>query len=137
MANPQNSLSLRLRSGYGQKDIIYPLFDESPISYYRTLVLRNAGQDNNASRIHDSFFQNVAKGLNLDTIETRIVVAYVNGEYCGVYDLDEDQNEGYFLAHYGLGSNEIDLIDRDRTIVYGDSEEFSRRRPSNAGSVSR
>jgi hypothetical protein len=124
MDNPQNSLSFRLRSAYGQKDIIYPFFDESPIALYSTLSLRNAGQDSRASRIHDPFFQSVAKGLNLDTIETKTVVAYVNGKYCGVYDLNEEQRSGYFLAHYGLDDNEIDVIERDSTLIYGDNEEF-------------
>lgn len=128
MRNPQNSLMLHLRSAYGQREIIYPFFESSAISTYTALVLRNAGQDNALSRIHDSLFQNIAKGLNVDTIDTKVVVAYVNGKYCGVYDFDEEQNAGYIEAHYGLDENSIDMIDRNSTEIYGSNEEFLKIR---------
>lgn len=124
LANPQKSLTMALRSDYGQKNITYPFFPESSIKTYTTLTLRDSGQDNRAARMRDSYFQKVAKGLDLDTIDTKPVVVYINGAYYGLGDLDEEQNPDYLASHHNLDPNKIDMIDRNGTIISGDNAEF-------------
>lgn len=128
IANPQKSLMIRLRSDYGTSSITYPFFPGSKINTFSALSLRNAGQDNRASRIHDSYFAKVFTGMNVDTIETRTVVAYINGKYYGLFDLDEEQNADYLAQHYGLDPHAVDMIERNNTVMEGDDKEFLRVR---------
>lgn len=128
LQNPQKSLTMQLRSSYGQKEVTYPFFDDSGVTSFTTLSLRNSGQDNRNSRIRDSYFIRVIKGLNVDSIETKLAVAYVNGEYFGLYDLNEEQNADYITAHYGKVNGEIDMINRNSEVIYGNNNEFLRVR---------
>ena len=41
----QKSLAVLLRSGYGVSETNYPFFADSDVSSYKSLVLRNSGQD--------------------------------------------------------------------------------------------
>ncbi len=122
--NPQNSLRIRLRGAYGQKNVVYPFFDDCSITSFTTLNLRNSGQDNKRARIRDSFFNKLYKGLNIDIIETKLVVAYVNGEYYGLFDLDEKQNMDYLISHYGVKESDVEVVYRNDEEVYGSTEEF-------------
>ncbi len=128
LSNPQKSLVIRLRSDYGTGSVTYPFFPGSGIDTFSALALRNAGQDNRASRIHDSYFARVFRGMNVDSIETRTVVAYINGKYYGLFDLDEEQNADYLAQHYGLDPHAIDMIERNNTVMDGDVKEFLRVR---------
>ena len=124
LQNPQKSLVLRLRGAYGRKDVSYPFFEDGAVNTFTTLALRNAGQDNRNARLRDSYFARAVKGLNVDTMETKTVVAYVNGVYCGVYDLNEEQNADYLASHFGLHTSNIDMIDRNDTVMNGESIEY-------------
>ena len=126
LLNPQNSLVLRLRGAYGANSVTYPFFSGSSVIEYGALSLRGAGQDHAASRIRDPFFQAAVKGMNVDATETRLTVVYINGSYCGVYDLNEEQNEDYFAGHYKLDTGNIDMIDRNGTVLHGDNAEYLR-----------
>jgi hypothetical protein len=126
LLNPQNSLTMSLRSNYGQSSVTYPFFSGSSVKNFTDLTLRNAGQDFRNARIRDPYFQAAAKGMNVDGTETKTVVAYVNGVYCGVYDLSEEQNDYYAASHYGLDAGDIDMIERSNKTLYGDNKEFLR-----------
>ena len=45
----QKSLNIYLRAGYGQSSVIYPFFEDYPITEFESLTLRNGGQDNDDS----------------------------------------------------------------------------------------
>jgi len=126
LANPQKSFTLELRGSYGRKEIEYPFFEGNKVDYYSALTLRNSGQDNRAARIRDSYFQKLSGGLNLDTIDTKPVIVYLNGKYYGLSDLDEEQDITYFASHYGLEPGNIEMIDKNGTVIEGTNEEFLR-----------
>jgi hypothetical protein len=123
---PQNSMTMMLRSDYGQKSVTYPFFPGSKNTTYTALTLRDSGEDFNAARLRDSFFQTIDKGLDLDTIDTNLVVVYINGSYCGLYDLDEEENDNYLAEHYGLAKDNIDRINHDDKAQSGNNKEFLR-----------
>lgn len=124
----QKSLAVLLRSGYGVAETNYPFFANSDVSAYRSLVLRNSGQDRTAARIRDSFFMKAVKGLNIEQVETRLTVVYVNGKYWGIYDLNENQNEDYLASHYGVDPDAVDVIRRNFTALEGTKYDFLRVR---------
>lgn len=62
----QRSINLYLRGGYGRSSVVYPFFEDYEIKEFKSLSLRNMGQDVSLSRIRDAYFSMAVKGMNLD-----------------------------------------------------------------------
>ena len=124
----QKSITVYLRGAYGQSSTEYPFFTDSDVTKFSSLVLRNSGQDRTKARLRDSFFAKVVKGLNMEYVETRLTVVYVNGQYWGIYDLNENQNEDYMAAHYGIDSDKVDIIRRNTGVLAGSNSDNKRVR---------
>lgn len=126
----QKSLAIHLRAGYGQSSVTYPFFDYGDISTFSSLVLRNSGQDfgdhSTDARVRDSFASRAAVGMHLDYAMTRPVIMYLNGEYYGIYDFNEDLNKDYLVAHYGVDGDAVDIIKRNTTVLKGDNKDIKR-----------
>ena len=116
-----------LKGGYGQQDVTYPFFPGSSMQTFSNLTLRSSGQDLPDARIRDSFFHAVCNGIeNLDSVQTRLVVVYINGVYFGLYDLGEEQNEEYLASHYNVDKDNIDLVNHKVTRIVGDLSEYKK-----------
>ena len=124
----QKSMSIFLRGGYGQSSTKYNFFPGNEVTEYTSLAVRNSGQDASKARIRDSFFSKCVEGLNIDNIKTRSVVVYINGQYWGLYDLNENQNEDYLATHYGVDPSTANIIRRNETPLAGDRADFKRVR---------
>lgn len=124
----QKSMSIFLRGGYGQGSTKYNFFPGNEVTEYTSLAVRNSGQDASKARIRDSFFSKCVEGLNIDNIKTRSVVVYINGQYWGLYDLNENQNEDYLATHYGVDPSTANIIRRNETPLAGDRADFKRVR---------
>ncbi len=124
----QKGLALLLRGGYGQNQVTYPFFKDFDINSFKSLVLRASGQDMRKARIRDAFFSRAVNGMNIDNAQTRLCVLYINGEYWGIYDLMENQNEDYLASHYGVSANSANIIRRNQTALEGTNAEIKRVR---------
>lgn len=124
----QKSFSVKLRGRYGQSSVSYPFFEDSDILTYSAFCLRNGGQDRSRARLRDSYFSRLAEDLNIDNIKTRIVALYLNGEFYGIYDLNEEQDESYLASHYGVDEDAVDIINRNDEVKEGSADEFLRIR---------
>lgn len=117
----QKSLSINLRDKYGPKEICYPFFAGNHTNVFSELVLRNSGQDNGVAHLRDAFCAMVVKGqMDLDIMDYRPVVVYLNGEYYGLYDLREKICEDYVANHHGTDPENIDMIKGNSAIMSGD-----------------
>ena len=123
---PQNSLALALGGNYGQSSVTYPFFSGGELTSYSSLALRTSGQDTPAARMRDTYFQRVERNLNVDSIQTKLVVVYVNGQYNGLFDLNEEQDADYFASYYGVDANNIEIINSNAIAVAGDNREYKR-----------
>ncbi len=124
----QKSVTLCLGEEYGRNEVSYPFFETGTVTTFSELTLRNGGQDYFGSRLRDSFIQQLSQGMDVNGIRTRIVAVYVNGEYWGLYDLEEEQEEGYFEAYYGLSYDDIDMVDRNNTVRQGSADGYLEAR---------
>jgi len=124
----QKSLSIFLRGGYGQSATSYQFFPGNEVTEYRSLCIRNSGQDNARARIRDSFYMRATEGLNIDNVHTKPVIVYINGQYWGLYDLNENQNEEYLATHYGIDPDTVNIIRRNETPLAGTRTDFYRVR---------
>lgn len=124
----QKSLSIFLRGGYGQSSTTYQFFPGNDVAEYTSIAVRNSGQDAPKARLRDSFYSKCVSGLNLDYIQTRLVIVYINGQYWGLYDLNENQNEDYLATHFGVDPDTVNIIRRNETPLAGTRTDFYRVR---------
>lgn len=75
------------------------------ITKYKRFMLRNGGNDWDKKFIQDAFIQDVCAPLDFDTQGYRPAVAFINGEFWGMYDLRERYDDQYFRYHYKLNDN--------------------------------
>lgn len=114
----QKSLRITARSQYGEKRFYYPLipdnmkdgYSEEPVTEYRSFVLRNGGNDFDYARIRDPFIQTAVSDCSFSTQQTTPAVAFINGEYWGVYTLTEDYNERYIEENFGVDKDNVAII---------------------------
>lgn len=120
----QKSMSLHLRTEYGQKSVRYDFWNTGVTGPYVALVLRNSGQDTNGCHLRDAFAQRASKNLRMDTQNTRPVVVYVNGEYYGVLDLNENMNKATFALRYGVDEDQVNIVQRNDYVNTGSADGF-------------
>ncbi len=118
----QKGLRLYAREDYGTKNFKYPLFGEDYVDFngdtmkkFRTLVLRNGGNCAFTSKYNDTFWQSLVEELDCGTQKSRPCVVYLNGEYWGLYVLQEDFTDNHMENLYG--------VDNKNVVIYkGDAE---------------
>lgn len=106
----QKGLSLYARREYGARDFRYPFFDQRSRGSYRRLVLRPWSTSWSSAGIEDWLCQHLADSLRVDNLATRPVVLFINGEYWGIYFLEEKADEHYVEERHGIPDKEVDLL---------------------------
>lgn len=119
----QKSFRLYARDDYGKKNFKYGFFanarDDSGalIEKYKTLVLRNGGNCAFTTKFSDSYWQSLITEANCDTQSARPCVLYLNGEYWGVYILQDDYSDHYLENKHGVNADDV-------VIYKGDAEAY-------------
>lgn len=114
---PQKSLKLKAKSKYGAKTFAAPLFPDREFTEYKSLVLRNSGNDCVWTRLLDGFESRLLDAYGTQVIHQawRPVVVYINGVYWGHYNLRERVDKYFVAQHEGLSLDEADNL----TILEG------------------
>ncbi|MBK8562718.1 MAG: CotH kinase family protein [Saprospiraceae bacterium] len=130
----QKSLKIKALANNGDGYFQHTIFPDQPFDEYKNLLLRNAGQDWNVTMLRDGFVASLAADLSdLDGILAkpklhlqafRPGVAYLNGQYWGIHNLQEQMKADYVAQHFNLNENEFDLIENDAEVVAGDMERW-------------
>lgn len=114
----QKSLRFYAREEYGAKKFDYPLFagltsrdgEGREINDFDKFVLRNGGNDANYTKFKDQLLQRMSGGLELSTQTGRPVVAFINGEYWGLYTMQEDYSDSYVKDHFDVKKKNVVII---------------------------
>lgn len=116
----QKSFNIYFRKEYGNKVLKYELFKDNKdingkiINKYEKFSLRNGGNDTEFLKYKDQFLQDLVKSRKVDTQTGRPAILFINGEYWGIYNLQEKYSDTYYSEHYN--------IDKDNIIVIKESE---------------
>ena len=96
----------------GDKNLLYPFFDQKPYIRNRTLQIRNGGNDTSC-RIKDGALQYIleSSGVNIDCQSYQPVHEFINDWYVGVLNIREPNNKHYVYANYGWDDDEIDQFE--------------------------
>lgn len=123
--DPQKSFAFHLRKEYGIDEIHYPLFDGNKVTSFKHFLLRTSGQDTYMTMIRDSFIHKVVKDvIDIDVMDTRPCVVYINGEYWGLYNIREKVNEDYLASHYGMDPKQVDILVWNGYVMSGSDKAY-------------
>lgn len=120
----QKGLRLYARDTYGKKNFKYNFFGNDtlnskgePMDKYKKLTLRAGGNSAFIAKFNDAYWQSLLKELKCETQSSRVCVVYMDGEYWGLYILQEDYSGNYWEEKYG--------VDKDTVVSYkGDGEKY-------------
>jgi hypothetical protein len=137
----QKSLKLSASNKMGNNKIVgvdgsyYDFFPhKKPGMIYKSLQLRNNGNDYELQRIRDGFIQSLIKGrMDVDYQGYQPAAFYINGEYWGHIDLRERTNKDFVYTNYGLSEDEIDLLELSNTP--GDEADAAGNFSASAGTT--
>ncbi len=125
---PQKTLRFNSGNEYDLKEFFsYPLFtgksNESgnkSTRDYKTFLLRNSGQDWMKSMFRDAFVQSLVSNPRLATQAAQPVIAFLNGEYWGIYTLQERYDEYYIANHYGIEPDQSVILRQSGILFRGE-----------------
>lgn len=131
----QHGFRLTARGEYGMSKLHLPVFDDRPYDEYDALILRNSGNDAielNGSGLRDPLIHRLYNSIDAEygTSAYKPVVVYINGDYWGMYNLRERQDEHWMEAMYDLSCGEVDYLERTagesdtRNEICGDWTDF-------------
>lgn len=120
----QKGLRLFARNDYGDNNFRYEIFEGLKdtngeiIDKFKTLTLRAGGNCAFTTKYSDTYWQSLVSELDCATKASRPCVVYLNGEYFGLYVLEEDYESDFFEDHYG--------VNKDDVVLYkGDAEKLA------------
>ena len=113
----QKSFNIYFRNDYGKKEMDLDIISENPdadgdvISAYKSFTLRNGGNDADRTKFRDAMIQGMLHGLDIETQRAEPAVLFLNGEFFGVYTLNEKYSSYMIGSHYGINKDDIIIID--------------------------
>jgi len=113
----QKSLRIIFREEYGKKNLKYEIIPGNmrddgtgPVTKYKSFVIRNGGNDHEVTKMRDKLIQDSICNRDLETQQTDPVVAFLDGEFWGVYIITEDYNKQYMENNYGIEGDNVVII---------------------------
>ncbi|MBO9703376.1 MAG: CotH kinase family protein [Sporocytophaga sp.] len=129
-ANPQKSLRLYFRDGYGADVLNYPVFPGlkgkttgKKVDEFKKILLRNSGGDNFFSYFLDALSQSLVAHTSVLTSSYRPSVLFLNGEYWGLINIRERYDKDFIVSHYDVADDDIAILSFNGTIEEGSQED--------------
>jgi len=135
------SLKLRFRSDYGPGWLRYPLFPDSPVRRFDTLILdahmnntwaygggsSPGAQQQRATYLRDTFASDLQLATGQPAVHGFFVHLYLNGLYWGLYELHEQPDEGFASEYFGGSKEEYDVLKHTGSqVLNGDGRAWNR-----------
>ena len=120
----QKGLKLYARKEYGQKNFRYRIFEGSELEKYKHLVLRPFRNAAKPTGVNDWLANQIAAPLNMGSTASRPVILFLNGEYWGLYFIEEKADEHYLESHYDVDHNDVNIVAHWCMQECGSSEGF-------------
>ena len=120
----QKGLKIYAREEYGKKNFKGKLFDESDLTKFKHLILRPFRNAATPAGVHDWLSNQIASQLNMGTTASRPVALFLNGEYWGIYFIEEKVDARYLESHYGVNPDSVNIIAAWGALESGTDESF-------------
>jgi len=130
----QKSFRCTCREDYGSKNLKYELIPgnmrsdgKGIVNKYKSFNIRNGGNDMNSAKIRDNLIQGLVSGRPYETQQSDLAIAFVDGEYWGIYSIQEDYNEHYIANNFDIDKNNVAIMKAnggDFDIESGDDKDL-------------
>lgn len=125
----KKSFACMSRPVWGDERFRYQIFPDLANTSYDSFILRTGASEWHMSMIRDVVISKLAaQYTDLDVQASRPCIVFINGEYWGVYFLQEKINASYFEDHYGVSKSSVNLLvgnGRSRSEVkYGSNASY-------------
>ncbi len=125
----QRPMRLVARNRHGHPYFLDRLISGKPHLKYKTVVLRNGGGDWNRVHLTDAFIQRTVTDsiLKTDTRGSEHTAVYINGDFFGLYDFQEQVNADYTRRNLDLPDDTpVTILEQEQEAVTGDFTEFDQ-----------
>lgn len=120
------SIKVKANKVYGDNHLNYAMFTEKPNLKWKSVVLRNSGNDFGRMLFRDGFLQYLAASkMDLDHQAYEPSVVFINGEYYAFMGVRERSNKDFLYSNYGLAEEDICIEESPSKVVECDGyQEF-------------
>lgn len=123
----QKALRIYARPKYGIPFLNYQFINERPYHLYKQIVLRPFRASWTGAGFENKLSNDLAQGLNIESTPTEPIIVYINGEYWGIYFLEERVNHHYFKSNFNIDRKDLELIGSWNGLVKnGSNKHFNR-----------
>jgi len=126
----QKSFRITFREEYGKKNLKYNLIPDNmrsdgngPVTKYKSFNLRNGGNDNEFMKFRDPALQHLISNRNFETQQYDIAVVFIDGEYWGVYIVNEDYSGHYIANNYDIDDKNVIIIKKYK-VEEGEENDY-------------
>jgi hypothetical protein len=106
----QKGFKIYARRDYGLRWINRRFFQNNSNLKFKSLVLKPFNASWSGSGIENTIANQIAQNLEIDHPANRPIVLYINGEYWGVYYLEERLDDRYIETYYDVNKDSLDII---------------------------
>jgi hypothetical protein len=107
---PAKGLKIYAREEYGKKRFKHRFFETTQIKSFNHLVLKPFSTLWPCSGVQDYVANRMALQMGLEAPNSRPVAVYLNGEYWGIYFLQEKMDDHYLEDHFGIEPEQCNII---------------------------
>lgn len=123
--NPKHSFRLFFRSDYGDAKLAYPLFGRRGAKEFDQIDLRTAqnyswafGGDDNNTFLREESTRQALLDMGQPGSRVRYCHLYLNGQYWGLYNLDERTEASFSETYFGGTKEEYDVVKAEQEAGY-------------------
>ena len=134
--SPKHSFRLEFRDEYGPVKLEYPLFPDSPVDKFDSIVLRAQGGrawaglqvPAQAQYLRDTFARDTARDMGAIDGHATLVHLYLNGLYWGLYNPVERPDSQMAEEYFGGTDEDYDALNRRTStneVIDGDMVRYN------------
>lgn len=119
---PQKMLGVYFRKQYGEGKLSHQLFFDSDRTTFNNFALRASGNDWSNTLFRDGMLQQACRhgNVNVELMDFRPSIVFVNGEFLGVHNIREKVDDDYISSNFGLENGTFDMIESGDYVETGD-----------------
>ncbi len=116
---PQKSLKIKADRNSGSEQLNYAFFGKKGLKKYKSIVLRNSGNDNQKTLFADVLMHQLidTNFVNVVSQKGKAVNVFINSNYWGIYNLRERQNRYYIAKKEHCKEDEITILEKANGLL--------------------
>ena len=122
----KKSFSVRFRARYGAARLEYPLFSDTPVTSFDSLVLRSGSEDAGRAFFRDELLTSLTADAMPQVLcqRYRPVNLFIDGQYFGLYYMRERISDEFAASYLGGTAEDVDMIYGWTKQDYGEREDW-------------